>query len=1005
MNTKNVLFAFSLFPFLFPLLLPAQSAPPRLLRDVQPGRGSPVSSNPTPANDSSSPVSAPFLTLGGIFYFSADDGVHGREIWSSLAFPGTARMVTDTKYGFSPVGPRNLTWFKGYLYFSTFDDSRGEEIWRSNGTPAGTYLFQDTDPGKGSGGFHRPFPAGGFLYYSAYTGTDRYVIFRYDGSSQAPEPVSKGFSAPWEHPVSLGKKILFLGTKYPGRTGLWVTDGTAGGTRLLVAGDSIFSFEGFAVSKGTAYFAFRGPKGWSIWKTDGTRASKLAFLDPRFGWGTPILLGTRLLFSGPVGKNGERDPWVLDTVTGKTTRLKKIAGRGGEGFLAPLASGKWVFFCARTGARGPAELWRTDGTPSGTTLVTRKGLAGGPWVHPAVSGGKIFFQGQKTVPDKEIWVTDGTNQGTRNVKDLVPGPAGSGADYFTPLSGGVAFAAWTNATGGELWFSDGTAKGTFLLQDLAPSWNSPSSKPSAFQDFFGRCFFSCDQASTGRELWVSGGTPGGTGLFKDIDPGPGSGMPEGLFTFRGKLFFIAKSGTKRGPWVSDGTPAGTRPMNLVVSDWDPNIIRLNNRAFLRVNDPFHGWEPWATDGTSRGTFLLVDTVPGVNSPPSLYWAGTDKEIFFSGGPQGNFTLWKTDCTKAGTVPVASGFSSCRNLIALGDKVLFEGKKGSSRGAEPWISDGTPGGTREILDLAPGFLSGGFASPMRTGNGVAFFGNDGLTIPRGYFGLFRTDGTAAGTYRIGSLQFKAAPSMTCPLGGKRALFWGWDDPHGQELWVTDGTARGTFLVADLSPGTPSTYPTSWTPLGERRVLFVCYTPSLGRELLVTDGTREGTRWVADLNPGPRKGVSGKPALSGGRVFFAGDDGSTGMEPWTWFPGATAQKIGWRTGKAELRGEDPVLGGSFRLTVTGLPPGTGGILLLGRPASRPLPLGGGAALFLDPPSRPFLGFPLGGGASLSFRLPGDPALIGARLAAQAVAGPTGTPPFHLDFTGGLFLTLGF
>jgi len=43
----------------------------------------------------------------------------------------------------------------------------------------------------------------------------------------------------------------------------------------------------------------------------------------------------------------------------------------------------------------------------------------------------------------------------------------------------------------------------------------------------------------------------------------------------------------------------------------------------------------------------------------------------------------------------------------------------------------------------------------------------------------------------------------------AFFEATDPDHGYELWVTDGTAAGTFLVGDLNPGTLSS---NANPLG-------------------------------------------------------------------------------------------------------------------------------------------------------------------------------------------------
>ncbi len=72
-----------------------------------------------------------------------------------------------------------------------------------------------------------------------------------------------------------------------------------------------------------------------------------------------------------------------------------------------------------------------------------------------------------------------------------------------------------------------------------------------------------------------------------------------------------------------------------------------------------------------------------------------------------------------------------------------------------------------------------------------------------------------------------------------------------------------------------------------VLFTASDHVSGREFWRTDGTEAGTNRVADLNPGIASGVphwyiaAGRmpPVRSGGRMFFAATDGSTGYELWS------------------------------------------------------------------------------------------------------------------------------
>src|SRR5207302_10162578 len=97
---------------------------------------------------------------------------------------------------------------------------------------------------------------------------------------------------------------------------------------------------------------------------------------------------------------------------------------------------------------GTYELWGSDGTKAGTTLL--KSL--GPNYTALYSiGGVVYFSGIDDAHGAEIWTTDGTVEGTKLLFDVNPGPASSYASQFTKVGNLIYFAAYTDATGAELW--------------------------------------------------------------------------------------------------------------------------------------------------------------------------------------------------------------------------------------------------------------------------------------------------------------------------------------------------------------------------------------------------------------------------------------------------------------------------------------------------------------------------------------------------------------------------
>jgi len=73
--------------------------------------------------------------------------------------------------------------------------------------------------------------------------------------------------------------------------------------------------------------------------------------------------------------------------------------------------------------------------------------------------------------------------------------------------------------------------------------------------------------------------------------------------------------------------------------------------------------------------------------------------------------------------------------------------------------------------------------------------------------------------------------------------------GTELWITDGTALGTFMLADILPGTGNSYASSFFDLGNGTMLFSASDGVRGRELWITDGTSAGTTLLKDIRTLP------------------------------------------------------------------------------------------------------------------------------------------------------------
>src|SRR5262245_24490799 len=145
-------------------------------------------------------------------------------------------------------------------------------------------------------------------------------------------------------------------------------------------------------------------------------------------------------------------------------------------------------------------------------------------------------------------------------------------------------------------------------------------------------------------------------------------------------------------------------------------------------------------------------------------------------------------------------------------------------------------------------------------------------------LYKTDGTAAGT----SLIANVSPGVSQGIGemvstGTVAYFSATDEAGGSELWRTDATAGGTFRILDIQPGPSSGLPNYLTVMGS--TLFFSANDGLhGTELWRSDGTPGGTSMVKDICPGPEGSFPQELVVIGGTFYFSANDCTNGEELW-------------------------------------------------------------------------------------------------------------------------------
>jgi len=838
-------------------------------------------------------------TVGGVALVVASAEVPAREdrIWATDGSPAGTFVLTDHGTDLLVTRPfselRGLTYFPfdraflgGSMFFAACGGDHGCGLWATDGTEAGTRLA---------------VPLGGQPAH--ITATDHAVFFAAesvlwttDGSAQGTERLAELTGEPSEM-TAAGGKVFFLA---PGTDGqeLWASDGTQAGTLqvtqlapsqpFITNPDDPDDGPVVAAFGGRVYFAANdGAHGWEIWRSNGTVSGTRRitdFADPR-PFVLPILrrgmaeVKGRLIFPAAAGKKG----WALWTAGGNplsVTVLKDCllgCGHGRQyGGRVTAIGGRAVFLLADA-AHG-TRLWGTDGTAAGTREL--RSFCTGSCFLDLTYGfvplrGRLAFalQGVKTNPD--LWWTDGTEAGTRPLTHLTGGIFSGGA---APVAVGsrTFFSAYSASNGQELWVIDKGAAHPAV--DL--SKDAASSSPAGLTPLGNHLVFQADKGSGDNGLWQTGGTAATTSQIVDNVslslPSPSdcpTSCVQSIAAVDPWVLFLPADGQLWRTGVSPEAPGNTLRLTNLDSPYAlyPSLAVMAGRAFFFVQQPDH-LELWRSDGTPDGT-LRVASIPVADRPNEPAVAGG--ALWFGVRDDAGTSIWRSDGTAAGTTEVATlpeglELSLFTPFAGAGGRVFFVTSDFDlgDHADQLWVTDGTAAGTAPVMGGA------GFSIlEMRELHGALLFFASENNLESG--GLYRSDGTPAGTVRLHDFVFfdlddPDRPHGLTPFAG-RLFFGAAEGPDGKTLWSTDGTAAGTVQVKDIDPD-------SFAVAGDRLFLSA-FDDEHGFELWQSDGTTSGTHLVQDIAPGNLSSAPDWLTVVGNRLYFTADDGVIGRELWS------------------------------------------------------------------------------------------------------------------------------
>ena len=416
----------------------------------------------------------------GHVWFSGMDG-DDWELWRSDGTEeGTFKLDIATDIP-SSSQPKHLTAVDDQLFFEAWTNNwrQGLELVVSDGTLAGTNIVEDINAGSFSSSIRDLTQYGQDLYFSAvdygFINEEGRHLWWSDG--QSTRKISDAYvlpSAIERKMITFNEELYFVAETLDDGTALWKFNGNTIDFVFDARPESIenSNIKDLTVSGGRLFFTAEAEAtGRELYSTDGTV--------------TALVKDIQTNSSLALSNSNPRD-------------LVDIDGT--------------LFFAAQTTEHG-RELWSSDGTEDGTQLIadirpdSRSNVWGPKYLTNA--NGRLFFSSTSKNNDgdkigNELWLHNPQTGETRLVKDINSRRLQSSIDEnfnepFIAIGDLILFAADNGTHGNELWVSDGTTEGTHMVADLNPG--KSGSDPEDLTLINQTVYFSAETAELGRELY------------------------------------------------------------------------------------------------------------------------------------------------------------------------------------------------------------------------------------------------------------------------------------------------------------------------------------------------------------------------------------------------------------------------------------------------------------------------------------------------------------------------
>jgi len=641
-----------------------------------------------------------------------------------------------------------------FVYNSALYFTADGKLWKSNGTESGTVLVKDIYPGNDAQ-IESFITSGGSLYFIATdstgtadiwktngttSGTVKYVDFTDDNSNPAELINFNGQLVYVANPDGNGRRIWRKPTT--GNPVAVTSTSVLNAQELTVAGSNLFAAAavGGVNSQGEEVNVelIRVNASWGVTTIDvntGTASSTPTSLT---AWGNDI-------YFSAIGSSG-REMYRANATSGSATLIYD-AYPGNDSNGEPNSSNPSGFtlinnqlYYRATDAAYGSELWKYNGStsPSRITDIASGSASSFPYDIVEINN-TVVFAASSDDTNFEPYFLSGSN--AVQIKDINSGSNGSYPIAFLETPNGKGFfAANTNGNGFEPWITNGTSQGTFQLKNINTKQQGVISEGIHLNGWY---YFSAYDKDKGQELYRTNGST--TQLVMDIETGVGSSSPTNFVSDGTYVYFSATKDGVTKLWRTNGssTQIAVNINGATETDSIGEITNVGSTIYFTASNSSAETVVYRFTGSGSAivskNFGTAGFVTEMKALGSNVWVSATDTL--ANGDAEGFLPWKltgstaTKISQAGSDNIASPYEFVKT--DNGD-VYFAAIVGEKGYELVRVASNATVGTL-VSDTNPGAGSSNLTSITALGNTVFFAAYNGSNLT-----YYRTTGTPAST---------------------------------------------------------------------------------------------------------------------------------------------------------------------------------------------------------------------------------------------------------------------